>query len=72
MSYIVTQGDILSVQADAAVLGLEMTMHVAEDPAGLRLAEAGGEALREAIRRQRFIAVGSAAAAGSCTLPFAS
>ena len=71
MSYIVTQGDILSVQADAAVLGLEMTMHVAEDPAGLRLAEAGGEALREAIRRQRFIAVGSAAAAGSCTLPFA-
>ena len=70
MSPIVTREDILSVQADAAVLGLEMTMRVAENPVGLRLEEAGGEALRDAIRRQRFIAVGSAAAVGSCGLPF--
>ena len=70
MSSIVTQEDILSVRADAAVLGLEMTMSVAESPVGLRLAEAGGAALREAIRRQRFLAVGSAAAAGNCGLPF--
>ena len=70
MSSIVTQEDILSVRADAAVLGLEMTMSVAESPVGLRLAEAGGAALREAIQRQRFLAVGSAAAAGNCGLPF--
>lgn len=70
MSVTVVQGDILSVSADAAVLGLEMTMGLAQGPAGERLAEAGGEGLREARRAVRFLPVGSAAAVSPGAAPF--
>ena len=70
MSYRTVQEDILAVSADAAVVSLEMTMRVAEGPACERLEEAGGEALRLAIRQLRFLPVGSACAVGSCGLPF--
>ena len=46
MSYRVTQADILSVKADAAVICIENTMAVSEDPVSQRLGEAGGTELR--------------------------
>ena len=70
MSAIVTQEDILSVKADAAVLSVEMTMRISEGAACERLEEAGGEALRRAVRRLRFVPVGSAAAVEPGELPF--
>lgn len=70
MSYRVTQEDILGIQADAAAIGLEMTMRVAAGPSSQRIADAGGEALRAAVRRVRFIPLGSAAEAEKCGLPF--
>lgn len=70
MSYTVTQKDILSVQADAAVLSVEIALDVSDGASCRRLGEAGGEALRAAIRRHRFLPVGSAAAAEPGELPF--
>ena len=70
MSYTVTQDDILSVRADAAVVCIENAMAVSEDPVSQRLGEAGGEELRRALRRRRFLPVGSACAVESCGLPF--
>ena len=70
MPYRFTREDILSVETDAAVLGLEMTMHPAGSPACAQLAAAGGDALREAIARLRFLPVGSAAAVDCASLPF--
>ena len=70
MSFTVTLDDILSLQADAAVLPLEMTGTPTEGKAALRLAQAGGEALGEALRKLRFLAVGSAAVLDVPELPF--
>ena len=70
MAYTVTQDDILSVKADAAVICIENTMAVSEDPVSQRLCEAGGEDLRRALKRRRFLPVGSACAAEPCGLPF--
>ncbi len=72
MAYTVTQEDILSVRADAAVFAVEMTMSPVDSPACERLAAAGGEALRESLLRQRFLPVGSAAALDAGELPFQS
>ena len=57
----VTLDDILSLSADAAVLPLEMTGAPTEGRAAQALARVGGEALRDALRKLRFLAVGSAA-----------
>lgn len=70
MPYSVTQEDILTIPAEAAVLPLEMTGTPAEGRAAQRLAEAGGDALREALRRQKFLPVGSAAVLEAEGLPF--
>lgn len=70
MSFRVTQEDILSIPADAAAIGLEMTMRIAAGPSCQRIADAGGEALRAAVRRVRFIPLGSAAEAEVSALPF--
>lgn len=70
MSYTVTQDDILSVTTDAAVICIENTMAVSEDPVSQALGEAGGEDLRRALTRRRFLPVGSACAVESCGLPF--
>lgn len=70
MSYTVTQADILSVKADAAVICIENTMAVSEDPVSQTLGEAGGVDLRRALKRRRFLPVGSACAVEPCGLPF--
>lgn len=70
MPYRITRESILSVEADAAVLGLEMTMDPAESPVCAQLAAAGGDLLREAIAQLRFLPVGSAAAVDCTALPF--
>lgn len=69
MSYTVTREDILSLRADAAVLCVENKMVVAESAVCVRLAEAGGEALRAALRRKKFLPVGSADALGEDVRP---
>ena len=70
MSYTVTQDDILSVRADAAVICIENTMAVSEDPVSQVLGETGGEDLLRALKRRRFLPVGSACAVEPCGLPF--
>jgi len=72
MSYSVTQDDILSVTADAAVLCVENAMVITDAPVCLRLAEAGGDTLRRALdSRKQFLPVGSAAVLpGKLILPF--
>lgn len=71
MSYRVTREDILSLQADAAALSVEISLDVSDTPVCRVLATAGGEALRAAIRKKRFLPVGSAAEVEPCGLPFA-
>ncbi len=66
----VTLDDIMSLSADAAVLPLEMSGTPAEGKAAQALARAGGEALRDALRKLRFLAVGSAAVLDVPGLPF--
>lgn len=66
----VTLDDIMSLSADAAVLPLEMTGAPTEGKAAQALARAGGEALRDALRKLRFLAVGSAAVLDVPGLPF--
>ncbi len=70
MSYTVTQEDILTIRADAAVISVENAMVVAQGAANESLAAAGGETLRNALRARRFLPVGSAWAAAAETLPF--
>ena len=70
MSWTVTQEDILSVRADAAALSVEIALDASDAPSCRRLDEAGGEALRRELRKQKFLPVGSAAAAEPCGLPF--
>ena len=73
MSYITTSDDILAVSADAAVLCIENAMVVTDAPSCLRMAEAGGDALRRALdEHKRFLPVGSAAVLpGPVVPPFA-
>ena len=70
MSYSVTQEEIFSVGADAAVLGVENPVVPAYGPVFRQLAEAGGDSLRKEMRKLRFLSVGRAAAVNSCGLPF--
>ena len=70
MPYTVTLEDMLALQADAAVLCVENPVIPADGPVCRRLAEAGGEALRQALKKQRFLSVGRAAEAEPCGLPF--
>ena len=70
MSYTVTENDILTIPAQGAVLALEMTGRVAMGPVGDRMARAGGEALKSALRAAKFVSVGRAAAMEGCGLPF--
>ena len=70
MACTVTREDILTIPADAAVLPLEMTGRPTEGKAAQRLAQAGGEELRDALRKLKFLAVGSAAALDVQGLPF--
>ena len=70
MSVTVTLDDILTVPAEAAVLPLEMTGRPTEGRAAQRLAQAGGDALRRALRSLKFLPVGSAAALEAEGLPF--
>ena len=70
MSYRITQEDILAVSADAAVVAVEMTMRPAGGPVFDRLAETGGEALLAAVRRVKFLPIGSACAIDACGLPY--
>lgn len=72
MPYSVTEQDILSVPADAAVICIENCMEVSEDTPSQRLAEAGGEAFLSALRERRFLSVGRACAVSPCALPFRS
>lgn len=70
MSFYVSQEDILSVKADAAVVCVEVGEVCAEGASCRRLAEAGGEALRRAVIKAGFLPVGSAARAECGALPF--
>ncbi len=70
MSYIVTREDILSLEADAAVLGVEVSLTATDAPSFRRLSEAGGDALWDAIRRTGFLPVGSCAVTEAGILPF--
>lgn len=60
MPFTVTQEDILTIRAEAAALPLEMTGTPTEGRAAQRLLAAGGSDLQAALRRQKFLAVGSA------------
>lgn len=70
MPYTVTENDILTIPAQAAVLALEMTGRVAMGPVGDRMARAGGETLKSALREAKFLSVGRAAVLEPCGLPF--
>lgn len=70
MSYIVTRQDILTVQADSAVLCVENRMVVAQSAVSERLAEAGGDAFRSALRKRQFLPVGSADSLNAAVAPF--
>ena len=70
MSYLVSQADILSVKADAAVVCVEVGEVCREGASCRHLAEAGGEELHRAVIRAGFLPVGSAARAACGTLPF--
>ena len=70
MSYRVVKEDILSISADAAVLSVEISLNAAEGPVCARLEQAGGEALKEALRGIGFLPVGSAGAITVESLPF--
>ena len=60
MSVRISEEDILSLQADAAVIGVEIAMDLNDSPVCTRLAEAAGPALAASARAQRFLAAGSA------------
>ena len=65
MPFEIIREDIMSVQADAAVICVENRMVIAESSVSEKLAEAGGEAFQAAIRQKRFLPVGSAESAES-------
>lgn len=70
MSFIITREDILSVSADAAVICIENTMAVCEDPVSQRLGVSGGEALLARLKEKRFLSVGRAWPFDAGDLPF--
>ena len=70
MSYIVSREDILSVSADAAVICIENTMTLCEDPVSQRLGVSGGEALLARLKEKRFLSVGRAWPFDAGNLPF--
>ena len=70
MPYTVTQQDILTIEADAAVISVENPMSVADGPVNEALAAAGGEALWLALREKRFLPVGRSLSVSPCGLPF--
>ena len=70
MAFRATQEDILRIPAQGAVLPLEMTGRPAEGRAAQALVEAGGEALTEALRKRKYLPVGSAAVLEPGPLPF--
>lgn len=70
MTWSVTNDDILSVKADAAVLCVENAMVVTDAPACRSLAQAGGENLKTELKKHGFLPVGSAQQADGCGLPY--
>ena len=70
MPYTVTRQNILTLEADAAVVSVENPMVIADGPVNEAIARSGGEALRLALREKRFLPVGSSFALESCGLPF--
>ena len=70
MFFTVTQQDILSVEADAAVISVENPIVIADGAVNEAIAAAGGEELKLAIRKKRFLPVGYAYAAEPGSLPF--
>ena len=70
MSFTVTQQNILTVPADAAVICVENAMAVSQGLSNETLAAAGGEALRLVLRGKRFLPVAGCWAAEPCGLPF--
>lgn len=70
MSYTVLNNPGELPAAEAAVLCVEITMGISETEGNLRLAAAGGEKLRAAMRPIRFLPAGSACAVESCGLPY--
>ena len=50
MSVRITEEDILSLRADAAVIGVEIAMDLNDSPVCTRLAEAAGPALAASAR----------------------
>ena len=70
MSVRITEEDILTLQADAAVIGVEIAMDLNDSPVCTRLAEAAGPALAASARAQRFLPAGSACPGDPGALPF--
>ena len=70
MSVRITEEDILTLQADAAVIGVEIAMDFNDSPVCSRLAEAAGPALAASARAQRFLPAGSACPGDPGALPF--
>lgn len=70
MPFRVTRSPILDIKADAAVIAVENPMVPALGACSEALAQAGGEALREALRQKRFLPVGSAVAVEPGALPY--
>ena len=70
MPYRVTQEDILSLGVDAAAVSVEISLSISSFPVCRAVAEAGGAALSAAIRKARFIPVGSAVEVDPGSLPF--
>ena len=71
MPYTVTQQNILSVEADAAVISVENPVVIADGTVNETIARAGGEELLLKIRKKkRFLPVGFSFAAEPCGLPF--
>ena len=70
MPYSVTQQNILSVEADAAVISVENPVVVGDGAVNEAIAREGGEALRLALRKKRFLPVGYSFAVEPCGLPF--
>lgn len=70
MAYRITQDPILSVAADAAVLCVEIKTIATQSPSSVQLAGAADGAFRAWLKKERFLPVGSAGAAGAGIGPF--
>ena len=65
MAYRITQDPILSVAAAAAVLCVEIKTIATQSPSSVQLAGAADGAFRTRLKKERFLPVGSAEAAGA-------